>query len=130
MELFSIFAEGEPVADQDPLTGFGIGRDSFEGTVRLVLGADGAAGSFEPGEILVAPMTSPSYNVLLSLAGAVVTEEGGALSHAAIMARELGLPAVLGCPSATTLLRDGDRVRVDPVAGRVEVLQHAHHAGV
>lgn len=122
LALFELFAYGEPTPDRPPLTGFGIGDHVYEGRVRRVLGADATAGDFEPGEVLVAPMTSPSYNVLLSLAGALVTEEGGAISHAAIMARELGLPAVIGCPSATNELADGDVVRVDPVAGRVTVV--------
>lgn len=125
MELFEVFSYGEPTPERAPLTGFGIGEQAYEGRVRLVIGADATAGDFEPGEVLVAPMTSPSYNVLLSLAGALVTEEGGAMSHAAIMARELGLPAVIGCPSAVSEFTDGDLVRVDPVAGRVDVVARA-----
>jgi rifampicin phosphotransferase len=105
----------------ESLQGMGIGDTSYRGRARLVTGCGQGFDRFEPGDVLVAPMTSPSYNVLFSLAGAVVTEEGGAMSHAAIMSRELGLPAVIGAPGATTLLADGDLVTVDPVSGRVIV---------
>lgn len=105
----------------ESLQGMGIGNTAYRGRARLVTGCGEGFDRFEPGDVLVAPMTSPSYNVLFSLAGAVVTEEGGAMSHAAIMSRELGLPAVIGAPGATTLLGDGDLVTVDPVAGRVIV---------
>jgi pyruvate,water dikinase len=85
-----------------------------------VTGADpDAIARFEPGDALVAPMTSPSYNLLLSLAGALITEEGGEFSHAAIMTRELGLPAVLGVSSATGRIQNGATVTVDPVNGLV-----------
>jgi rifampicin phosphotransferase len=105
----------------ESLKGMGIGDTPYCGRARLVTGRGEGFDRFEPGDVLVAPMTSPSYNVLFSLAGAVVTEEGGAMSHAAIMSRELGLPAVIGAPGATTMLNDGELVTVDPVAGRVIV---------
>ncbi len=118
MRIFALYELG---GDQDrPLEGIGIGDRPFTGRARIVRGGiDG--GEFEPGDVLVAPMTSPSYNVLLSLAGAVVTEEGGLLSHAAMMARELALPAVLNVGRATELIADGATVTVDPTTGRVTV---------
>jgi rifampicin phosphotransferase len=70
----------------------------------------------------VARFTSPSFNVVLPLAGAIVTAEGGPLSHAAVLARELGLPAVVGVKDVLALVRDGDQVEVDPASGRVRVV--------
>lgn len=124
MRAFTIMEQGaEPTAA--PLEGLGLGDRCYEGTARLVLGAGAGLGSFEPGDVLVAPMTSPSYNRLLALAGALVTDTGGVLSHAAVMARELDLPAVLATGDATARLRDGDRVVVDPVRGSVRVVAPA-----
>ena len=68
------------------------------------------------------PFTTPAYNAVLSMAGGLVTEEGGALSHAAVLARELELPAVIGVRGALDLIANGDEVEVDPVAGTVRVL--------
>jgi phosphohistidine swiveling domain-containing protein len=103
------------------LRGLGVGSAPYQGRARLVTGSGQGLADFEPGEVLVATMTSPSYNVVLSLAGAVVTETGDAMSHAAIMARELGVPAVIGVPRAVASIRDGDLVTVDPLAGSVAV---------
>ena len=66
--------------------------------------------------------TSSAFNVVLPLLGAIVTDRGGQLSHAAIVARECGIPAVVGTMKATTAIPDGARIRVDGTAGRVEVL--------
>jgi rifampicin phosphotransferase len=99
-----------------------VGSEPYQGTARFVTGSGQGLADFEPGEVLVATMTSPSYNVVLSLAGAVVTETGDAMSHAAIMARELRFPAVIGVQrSAVAAIRDGDLVTVDPRAGSVTV---------
>jgi pyruvate,water dikinase len=104
--------------EQPPLEGTGIGSTSYRGRARVMAGpADLLA--IEQGDVLVTTFTNPAYNTLLFVAGAVVCEEGGALSHAAIMARELGIPAVVGAEGATEMIRDGEEVEVDPVAGRV-----------
>jgi pyruvate,water dikinase len=79
----------------------------------------------EPGDVLVAPWTAPSFNAVLSIAGGVVVQEGGLLCHAAVMARELGIPAVVGCAGAMTAIHSGDRIEVDPGTGTVRVLQRA-----
>jgi pyruvate,water dikinase len=79
----------------------------------------------EPGDVLVATGTTPAFNMALSLAGAVVVEEGGLLSHAAVIARELDLCAVIGAGGAMNAIPDGALVEVDPVAGRVRVLAAA-----
>jgi pyruvate,water dikinase len=77
------------------------------------------------GEILVASTTNVGWTPLFPRAAAVVTDIGGSLSHAAIVARELGIPAVVGCGNATTRLHSGDRVRVDGGQGIVEILESA-----
>jgi pyruvate,water dikinase len=73
----------------------------------------------EPGDVIVTVTTSESFNLALSLASAVVTDQGGLLSHAAILAREYGIPAVVGTGDATARIPDGAVVRVDGTAGAV-----------
>ena len=109
-------------AARAPLTGMGIGTAPYTGTARVVHDAAEALATMEPGDIIVAPYTAPTYNAVLAMAGAIVTEEGGLLCHAAVIARELGLPAVIGATDAMKLVPDGARVEVDPVAGAVRVL--------
>lgn len=76
----------------------------------------------EPGMVLVAPATDPAWTPLFTLAAAVIVEVGGLVSHAAVVARELGIPALGNVPGATRRLRDGDHVRIDATNGDVEVL--------
>ena len=78
-------------------------------------------GKFKQGQILVAPYTTPVWTLLLSLAAGVVTETGGALSHAAIIAREYGIPAVVGVANAVSRIPDGTNLEVDGSAGRVSL---------
>jgi pyruvate,water dikinase len=75
------------------------------------------------GEILVTMLTDISWTLLFPRAAAVVTDVGAPLSHAAIVARELGIPAVVGCGDATMRLQTGDRVRVDGGRGTVKILE-------
>jgi len=89
-----------------------------EGVVRRINSPD-EGDQLQPGEILVASTTNVGWTPLFPRAAAVVTDIGGSLSHAAIVARELGIPAVVGCGDATIRLRTGDRVRVDGGAGVV-----------
>ncbi len=77
------------------------------------------------GDVLVCPSTTPAWTPLFSIAAAVVADVGGPLSHAAIVAREVGIPAVMACTNATRVLTDGDRVEVDGAAGRVRRLGRA-----
>ncbi|MBD1864859.1 MULTISPECIES: PEP-utilizing enzyme [Trichocoleus] len=93
----------------------------YEGTARLVLDLEDMA-QVQAGDILVARMTAPSYNALLPMLGGIVTDRGGLLSHAAIVAREYGLPAVVGCMEATQVIRNGSRIRVDGTSGEVKIL--------
>ncbi len=94
---------------------------TYEGRARVIDGPEQFA-RVEKGDVLVTRMTSPSYNVLLPLLGGVVTDRGGLLSHAAIVAREYGLPAVVGTTDATRVIPDLARVRVDGTTGEVRVL--------
>ena len=82
----------------------------------------------EPGDVLVVASTTPAFNTVLAMAGAVVCEEGGPLSHAAVMAREFGFPAVVGAKDALTLIKEGDRVEVDATTGRVRVFARLNRA--
>jgi pyruvate,water dikinase len=77
------------------------------------------------GDVLVADATSPAYSLVLPLVGAIVTDRGGMLSHAAIVAREYGIPAIVGADDATRRIPDGARVRVDGGTGEATVLDAA-----
>ena len=112
----------EADAGRGVLTGMGIGTEPYTGTARVVHDAVEALATMEPGDVVVAPYTAPTYNAVLSMAGAIVTEQGGLLCHAAVIARELGIPAVIGAGDAMTAVPDGATVEVDPVAGTVRVL--------
>jgi pyruvate,water dikinase len=103
------------------LTGFAGAAGRVEGSVRVLEGPE-QGDQLQPGEILVAVTTNVGWTPIFPRAAAVVTDVGAPLSHAAIVARELGIPAVVGCGSATTRLRTGDRVRVDGGHGTVEIL--------
>ncbi|MFW6009733.1 MAG: PEP-utilizing enzyme [Actinomycetota bacterium] len=92
----------------------------YTGIVRVIR-TEAEFHRLRPGDVLVAPVTSPPWSVLFGLAGAVVTDGGGTLSHAAIVAREHGIPAVLNTTEATTRLVDGQAVTVDGTAGVVHV---------
>jgi len=93
-----------------------------EGRVRIVDSPEDGD-RLQPGEILVAITTNVGWTPIFPRAAAVVTDVGAPLSHAAIVARELGIPAVVGCFNATSLLKTGDRVRVDGGGGIVEILE-------
>lgn len=95
----------------------------YSGTVRVVRDESEFA-KLQPGEVLVAPTTSPPWSVLFLHAGAVVTDGGGVLSHTAVIAREYGIPAVLATGEATRRLSDGDQVVVDGTAGVVSIVEN------
>lgn len=88
------------------------------GPARIVHGPDGF-GRVRPGDVLICPLTTPAWTPLLKIVAAVVTETGGVLSHAAIVARELGVPAVLGVLEATHRLQDGEMLTVDGTNGTI-----------
>jgi phosphohistidine swiveling domain-containing protein len=89
------------------------------GRARVVLEPSGAG--LEPGEILVAPSTDPGWTPLFLTAGGLVMEMGGAMSHGAVVAREYGIPAVVGVPDATERIPTGQEITVDGSAGSVAV---------
>ena len=108
------------VAVGDELTGIGVSSGRAAGRVRILIDP---AEPLElcPDEILVAPLTDPAWTPLFLAVSAVVVDVGATLSHAAIVARELGIPAVVSVDDATAMLRDGDEVEVDGDRGVVRV---------
>ena len=106
------------------ITGFPGAAGVVEGIARVLRTPEDAA-QFGDGEILVTTVTNIGWTPIFPRAAAVVTDVGAPLSHAAIVARELGIPAVVGCGNATMRLHSGDRVRVDGSHGTVEVLHQA-----
>ena len=114
-------AARRPQAAQETFFGHGVSGGRYEGCARIVRSAADFE-QIESGDVLVTRTTSPGYNVLLPLLGAVVTERGGALCHTAIVAREFGIPAVVGTGEATSRIPDGARIVVDGDRGVVEIL--------
>lgn len=104
------------------LSGATTSQGIVEGRARVVLRTD-EIGDFEPGEILIAPQTDPSWTPLFMVAAGVVTEVGSVVSHANIVARELGIPCVTGVTDATRRIRTGALIRLDGATGAVEVLE-------
>ena len=76
----------------------------------------------KPGEIMVCQMTNPAWTPLFAVIAGIVTDAGGVVSHPAVMAREFGIPAVIGTSIATLKIKTGDRIRVDGTKGVVQVL--------
>ncbi|MGW5155802.1 PEP/pyruvate-binding domain-containing protein [Nonomuraea wenchangensis] len=105
----------------DAVTGFPGAPGVVEGVARVLAGPE-EGDRLKPGEILVTTLTNVGWTPMFPRAAAVVTDLGAPLSHASIVARELGIPAVVGTGNATMRLRDGDRVRVDGERGTVELL--------
>jgi pyruvate,water dikinase len=103
------------------LSGFGVSPGVFEGPARVILDVADLP-TVRAGEVLVTPSTGPTFNVVLPLLKALVTERGGALSHAAIVAREYGIPAVVGCVGATAAVKTGTLVRVDGNKGEMWIV--------
>ncbi len=104
------------------LSGLPVNSGVYEGPARLV---DSSAdfGRIKQGDVLVTRMTSPYFNVVLPMLGAIVTDRGGQLCHAAIVAREYGIPGIVGTRDATTTIPDGARIRVDGTTGEVRLLE-------
>jgi phosphohistidine swiveling domain-containing protein len=117
----------QPEMTGDSFTGWGASAGVYSGTARIITKA---TEPIEPGDILVARTTDPAWTPLFLTAGAIVVEEGGPLSHAAIIARELGLPAVLNVPGLVNRLkaRESVQLRVDGDAGTVAILDSDREA--
>ncbi len=105
-----------------PMAGLGIGDATARGPARLLDHTIDAIERVEPGDVLIAVTTTCNLNSIFPLLAAVATEEGGLFSHTALLARELGIPAVVGAPGLLSTISDGDIVEVDPVAGVVRVI--------
>ncbi len=102
------------------LVGLPVSAGTIEGRARVIL--DMAEADLEPGDILVTAYTDPSWSPLFVAINGLVTEVGGLMTHGAVIAREYGLPAVVGVEHATRLIRDGQRIRVNGTEGYVEIL--------
>jgi pyruvate, water dikinase len=111
LETYTLKASGPAL-----VKGRAVGEKIAAGRVRIISTARDL-GSFRPGEVLVAPATSPDWEPVMKNAAAIVTERGGRTCHAAIVARELGIPAVVGADRATTLLKSGAPVTVSCADG-------------
>jgi phosphohistidine swiveling domain-containing protein len=110
------------VPDSDTIKGYAGSAGLVEGVVRRIDSPE-QSDQLCPGEILVTATTNVGWTPLFPRAAAIVTDVGAQLSHAAIVAREIGIPAVVGCGNATMCLHSGDRVRVDGGRGIVEILK-------
>lgn len=116
-------------AAEEPLVrGLGAAPGAAAGRVRVIADRERAA-ELEAGEVLVAPMTAPDWVPLMRRAAAIVTDSGGMTCHAAIVARELGIPCLVGTGDATAVLHDGEAVTVDAGAGAVLAGAHVSADG-
>jgi pyruvate, water dikinase len=111
----------EGSATSDKLSGMAASPGLVEGHARVIFDADDLD-QVQDGEILVTQVTAPSWAPVFSRIKATVTDIGGMMSHAAIVCREYGLPAVTGTGSASTNIKTGDRIRVDGTNGTVTIL--------
>jgi pyruvate,water dikinase len=112
------------VGDDDVVTGAAASPGLVEGIARVVTDPD-TAPPLDDGEILVCRFTDPSWTPLFMLASALVIDIGGPTSHGAIVARELGIPCVIGTGNGTLVIRSGDRIAVDGASGEVAIIARA-----
>ena len=120
LAIGSLFGSSEHVHDEEVVRGLAASGGVYEGPARLV----SSRADFDrivKGDVLVTQSTTEAFNILLPLLGAIVTDAGGLLSHSAIVAREYGIPGVVGTRDATERIADGVLVRVDGDAGEVTV---------
>jgi pyruvate,water dikinase len=115
-----VLGKGATEAGVTTIKGVGASQGMYTGRARVIESVEDA-GSLQPGEVLVTRATTPAWTPLFGVAGAVVTNAGGALSHTAIVAREFGIPAVLGTQNGSALIPDGATVTVDGTAGTVTI---------
>jgi len=120
-EIYSSFHKSFS-GETDTIKGCTASPGKVKGVVRVVMG-ETHFGKFNDGEILVAPMTRPEYLPLMKKALAIITDEGGITSHAAIVARELKKPCIIGTKVATKVLRDGDLVEVNTNHNIIRILK-------
>jgi len=111
-----------PMKGGASIEGASASRGVAEGVARVVH-SPSEFGKLKKGDILVSAYTSPAWMPLFRVASAVVTERGSAISHAAIVSREYGIPCVVAAPNVTTLLKDGQTIRVDGTNGTITLLK-------
>ncbi|HUR14899.1 MAG TPA: PEP-utilizing enzyme, partial [Mycobacteriales bacterium] len=116
----NMFANSEEEHGESVIKGLPASGGVFEGLVRRV-SSRADFDRIQQGDVLVTESTTEAFNILLPLLGAIVTDSGGLLSHAAIVAREYGIPGVVGTRDGTERIPDGAHVRVDGDAGEVTV---------
>ena len=116
----ALFMAPEARSEARKVYGLGVSPGVYEGSARLVRGTQDFA-HIKKGDILVTKATTAAFNTVLPLLGAIVTDRGGLLSHAAIVSREYGIPAVVGCTDATARISDNARVCVDGKAGEAVI---------
>ena len=92
-----------------------------EGIVHIIFNPHES--QLAPGEILVCPATDPAWTPLFMSAGGLITEIGGMMTHGSVVAREYGIPAVVGVHQATARLKDGQRIRLDGTAGKIVIIE-------
>ena len=119
--MHEVFGSSEAEHEEQLIRGLAASPGVYEGPARLVSGPT-EFGRIQQGDVLVTESTTEAFNILLPLLGAVVTDAGGLLSHAAIVSREYGIPGVVGTREGTNLIPEGARVRVDGDKGEVTVL--------
>jgi phosphohistidine swiveling domain-containing protein len=118
-------AGGSMTGAIEVISGLGVSAGVVEGRVRVVV--DPSFAEVEPGEVLVTSTTDPSWASIMFLSSALIVDIGGPLSHAAVVARELGVPCVVNTRTASSVLHTGDLVRVDGNTGSVEVLDRVEN---
>ena len=111
------------IQNLEEFKGLAVNRGAFKGKVKKVVDLS-KLGEVKQGDVLVTSMTRPQYNNAIKNAGAIVTDEGGMLCHASILAREFDIPCIVGTKIATKVLKDGDRVEVDADEGIIKILKN------
>ncbi len=111
----------EPKEATEKVSGLAVSPGVYEGIAKVIISTRDFD-RLDKGDVLVTKNTSAGFNVVLPIIGALVTDRGGILSHAAIVSREFGIPGVVGTKNASQLIKDGDRVRVNGDTGEVEIL--------
>jgi phosphoenolpyruvate synthase/pyruvate phosphate dikinase len=119
------YLEYNPIVPRESSTGKITGTPASKGVVsgvaRIILGPSQFK-NFKKGQILVSEMTRPDFLPLMKIAKAIITDEGGLTCHAAIVARELGIPCIVGTFKATSVIKDGQSIEVDANKGEVKIL--------
>ncbi len=120
-ESLETWLQADSDADSNEIRGFAASNGVAEGTARIVKSAE-EFGRLQQGDILVCQVTNPTWAPIFQRIAGAVSDIGGSMSHAAIVAREYGLPAVVGTGTATSRIKDGQRIRIDGARGVVTIL--------